>query len=48
MLYPEDNTAAEEQLEHVTVENIVTNNLYDDLGFTIGESNHSGGDAVFM
>ena len=37
MLYPEDNTATKEQLEHVTVENILTNNLYNDLGFTIGE-----------
>jgi hypothetical protein len=36
VLHPEDTTATEEQLEHVTIENILTNNLYNDLGFTIG------------
>ena len=35
-LHPEDTNAAEEQLTYVTIENILINGLYNDLGFMVG------------
>ncbi len=35
-LHPEDTNATEEQLTYVTIENILINGLYNDLGFMIG------------
>lgn len=34
-LHPEDNDATEDSLTNVTIENILTDNLYNDLGFII-------------
>ena len=35
-LHPADTNATEEQLEYVTIENILINGLYNDLGFMVG------------
>lgn len=35
-LHPEDTNATEEQLTYVTMENILINGLYNDLGFMVG------------
>ena len=35
-LRPEDSNATEEQLTYVTIENILINGLYNDLGFMVG------------
>lgn len=35
-LHPEDANATEEQLTYVTIENILINGLYNDLGFMVG------------
>lgn len=35
-LHPEDTNATEEQLTYVTIENILINGLYNDLGFMVG------------
>ncbi|MCM1246302.1 MAG: hypothetical protein NC293_11740 [Roseburia sp.] len=35
-LHPEDTNATEEQLKYVTIENILINGLYNDLGFMVG------------
>ncbi|MCM1246704.1 MAG: hypothetical protein NC293_13785, partial [Roseburia sp.] len=32
-LHPEDTTATEDALTNVTIENVLTDNLYNDLGF---------------
>ena len=34
-LHPEDTTATEESLTNVTIENVLTDNLYNDLGFIV-------------
>ena len=34
-LHPEDNTATEDSLTDVTIENVLTDNLYNDLGFIV-------------
>ncbi len=34
-LHPEDETATEDSLTNVTIENILTDNLYNDLGFIV-------------
>ena len=34
-LHPEDTTATEESLTDVTIENVLTDNLYNDLGFIV-------------
>jgi hypothetical protein len=36
-LHPEDNTATEDSLTDVTIENVLTDNLYNDLGFIVGD-----------
>lgn len=35
-LHPEDTTETEESLTDVTIENVLTDNLYNDLGFMVG------------
>ncbi len=35
-LHPEDTTATEDSLTDVTIENVLTDNLYNDLGFLVG------------
>ena len=35
-LHPEDTTATEDSLTDVTIENVLTDNLYNDLGFIVG------------
>ena len=35
-LHPEDITATEDSLTDVTIENVLTDNLYNDLGFIVG------------
>ena len=35
-LHPEDTTATEDSLTDVTIENVLTDNLYNDLGFVVG------------
>ncbi len=35
-LHPEDATATEDSLTDVTIENVLTDNLYNDLGFIVG------------
>ena len=35
-LHPEDTNATEEQLTYVTIENVLINGLYNDLGFMVG------------
>ena len=34
-LHPEDTTATEDSLTNVTIENVLTDNLYNDLGFIV-------------
>ncbi len=34
-LHPEDNEATENSLTDVTIENVLTDNLYNDLGFIV-------------
>lgn len=34
-LHPEDNTATEDSLTDVTIENVLTDKLYNDLGFIV-------------
>lgn len=34
-LHPEDHTATEESLTNITIENVLTDNLYNDLGFIV-------------
>ena len=34
-LHPEDKEATEESLTDVTIENVLTDNLYNDLGFIV-------------
>ena len=34
-LHPEDTTATEDSLTDVTIENVLTDNLYNDLGFIV-------------
>ena len=34
-LHPEDITATEDSLTNVTIENVLTDNLYNDLGFIV-------------
>lgn len=36
-LHPEDTGVTEESLANVTIENVLTDNLYNDLGFTVGD-----------
>ena len=36
-IHPEDKEAAENDLKNITIKNILTNGLYNDLGFQIGE-----------
>lgn len=35
-LHPEDTAATEDSLTDVTIENVLTDNLYNDLGFIVG------------
>ncbi|GFI02874.1 MAG: hypothetical protein HFI44_15560 [Lachnospiraceae bacterium] len=35
-LHPEDTTATEDSLSNITIENVLTDNLYNDLGFVVG------------
>lgn len=35
-LHPEDSAATEDSLTDVTIENVLTDNLYNDLGFIVG------------
>ena len=35
-LHPEDKAATESSLTDITIENVLTDNLYDDLGFVAG------------
>ena len=34
-LHPEDKTTTEAEIDNVTISNVVTNNFYNDLGFTV-------------
>ncbi len=34
-LHPEDTTATEDSLTDITIENVLTDNLYNDLGFIV-------------
>ena len=34
-LHPEDTTATEDSLKDITIENVLTDNLYNDLGFIV-------------
>lgn len=36
-LHPEDVTATEDSLNDITIENVLTDNLYNDLGFIVGD-----------
>ena len=36
-LHPEDTTATEDELTDITIKNVLTDNLYNDLGFSYGE-----------
>jgi len=36
-LHPEDVTATEDELTDITISNVLTDNLYNDLGFSLGE-----------
>ncbi len=36
-LHPEDTTATEDKLTDITIRNVLTDNLYNDLGFSLGE-----------
>ncbi len=36
-LHPEDTTATADELEDITIRNVLTDNLYNDLGFSLGE-----------
>jgi len=36
-LHPEDVTATEDELTDITIRNVLTDNLYNDLGFSLGE-----------
>lgn len=36
-LHPEDTETTEDDLSIVTLENVLVNDLYNDLGFTVGE-----------
>ena len=36
-LHPEDTETTENDLNIVTLENVLVNDLYNDLGFTVGE-----------
>jgi len=36
-LHPEDVTATENELTDITIRNVLTDNLYNDLGFSLGE-----------
>ncbi len=36
-LHPEDTEVTEDSLTHVTIVNVLTDNLYNDLGFLVGE-----------
>lgn len=36
-LHPEDRETGEEDLKNITIKNILTNGLYNDLGFQVGE-----------
>ncbi len=36
-LHPEDTTATEDELTDITIRNVLTDNLYNDLGFSLGE-----------
>ena len=36
-LHPEDSTATEDSLTDVTIENVMTDNLYNDLGFIVND-----------
>ena len=36
-LHPEDTTATEDELTDITLRNVLTDNLYNDLGFSYGE-----------
>lgn len=36
-LHPEDTTATEDELTDITIRNVLTDNLYNDLGFSYGE-----------
>lgn len=35
VLHPEDTAASEDELDIVTIKNILVNDLYNDLGFTV-------------
>lgn len=35
-LHPEDNDVTEDELEDITIKNVLTDNIYNDLGFTVG------------
>jgi hypothetical protein len=36
-LHPEDNVTTENELKDITIKNVLTDNLYNDLGFSVGE-----------
>ena len=36
-LHPEDTTATEDSLTDITIENVLTDNLYNDLGFIVND-----------
>ncbi len=36
-LHPEDTAATEDELTDITIRNVLTDNLYNDLGFSLGE-----------
>lgn len=36
-MHPEDAEATEEMLTDVTIENVLTDNLYNDLGVIVGD-----------
>lgn len=36
-LHPEDNDITEDKLTDITIKNVLTDNLYNDLGFAVGE-----------
>lgn len=36
-LHPEDTTATEDELTDITIKNVLTDGIYNDLGFLLGE-----------
>ena len=36
-LHPEDTDVTEDDLNDITIKNVLTDNIYNDLGFTVGD-----------